>query len=76
MDLVILDIMMPKMDGYQFTKTFRETNNKLPILMVSAKQFPSQKEFMLLYKPLSYPGKIFTRIQLMANGHFLRVSGR
>jgi len=24
-----------------------------------------QKEFMLLYKPLSYPGKIFTRIQLM-----------
>ena len=24
-----------------------------------------QKEFMLLYKLLSYPGKIFTRIQLM-----------
>ena len=24
-----------------------------------------QKEFLLLYKLLSYPGKIFTRIQLM-----------
>jgi len=130
-DLVVLDIMMPKMDGYQFTKALRESNNNLPILMVSAKQLPSdkkhgflvgtddymtkpideeemlwrirallrrakiacerrivvgnvildydamtvsrngeiqslpQKEFMLLYKLLSYPGKIFTRIQLM-----------
>lgn len=130
-DLVVLDIMMPKMDGYTFTKALRESNNNLPILMVSAKQLPSdkkhgfmvgtddymtkpideeemlwrikallrrariasehrivlgdvvldydsltvsrkgetqelpQKEFMLLYKLLSYPGKIFTRIQLM-----------
>lgn len=130
-DLVVLDIMMPKMDGYEFTKTLRSANNNLPILMVSAKQLPEdkrkgflvgtddymtkpideeemllrikallrraqiaserkiiignvtldydslsvskngevqelpQKEFLLLYKLLSYPGKIFTRIQLM-----------
>ena len=130
-DLVVLDVMMPKMDGYEFTKTLRECDNNLPILMVSAKQMPvdknrgfavgiddymtkpvdqdeflyrikallrrarianerkivigdvvldydsltvtrgdevqelPQKEFMLLYKLLSYPGKIFTRIQLM-----------
>ena len=130
-DLVVLDIMMPKMDGYEFTKVLRENDNNLPILMVSAKQLPAdkqkgflvgtddymtkpidevemllrikallrrakianerrivvgdvvldydsltvtrngetqelpQKEFMLLYKLLSYPGKIFTRIQLM-----------
>ena len=130
-DLVVLDIMMPKMDGYEFTKALRESNNNLPVLMVSAKQLPSdkkhgfsvgtddymtkpideeemlwrikallrraqiaserrivvgrvvldydsmtvsrngevlelpQKEFLLLYKLLSYPGKIFTRIQLM-----------
>lgn len=130
-DLVILDVMMPKMDGYELTRTLREVNNNLPILMVSAKQLPQdkhrgflvgtddymtkpvddeemlfrvkallrrakiasekrieigevvldydaltvtrgdevqelpQKEFMLLYKLLSYPGKIFTRIQLM-----------
>ena len=130
-DLVVLDIMMPKMDGYEFTKILRENQNNLPILMISAKQLPAdkkkgflvgtddymtkpvdedemilrikallrrakivnerkieignvvldydaltvtrgdeilelpQKEFLLLYKLLSYPGKIFTRIQLM-----------
>lgn len=130
-DLVVLDIMMPNMDGYEFTATLRENNNTLPILMVSAKHLPEdkhrgflvgtddyitkpideeemllrikallrrakivndrrivigdvvldydsftvsrpgqvqelpQKEFLLLYKLLSYPGKIFTRIQLM-----------
>ena len=130
-DLVVLDVMMPKMDGYEFTSLLRASNSDLPILMVSAKQLPEdrkqgflvgtddymtkpvdeeemllrirallrrakivserrielggvvldydsmsvtkngesqvlpQKEFMLLYKLLSYPGKIFTRIQLM-----------
>ena len=130
-DLVVLDIMMPKMDGYAFTKTLRSVRNELPILMVSAKQLAAdrkqgflagiddfmtkpvdeeemllrikallrrakiaserkivcggvtidydsmsvtrqgeaqvlpQKEFLLLYKLLSFPGKIFTRIQLM-----------
>lgn len=130
-DLVVLDVMMPQMDGYEFTKVLRASDNNLPILMVSAKQLPQdkkkgflagtddyiakpideeemllrikallrrakiaserkieigevvldydaltvskgneivelpQKEFMLLYKLLSYPGKIFTRLQLM-----------
>lgn len=130
-DLVVLDVMMPKMDGYEFTRVLRESQNNLPILMVSAKHLPvdkhkgftvgtddyitkpiddeemllrikallrrakianerrieigdvvldydsltvtrrtevqelPQKEFLLLYKLLSYPGKIFTRIQLM-----------
>lgn len=130
-DLAVVDIMMPKIDGYEFTKTLRECDNNLPIFMISAKQLPidkhkgfdagiddymtkpiekdeflcrikallrrakiaserkitigevvldydsltvtrkdcvqelPQKEFLLLYKLLSYPGKIFTRIQLM-----------
>jgi len=130
-DLVVLDIMMPKMNGYEFTRTLRECDDYLPILMVSAKHLPMdknrgfavgtddymtkpvnkeeflyrikallrrarianerkitvgdvtldydslsvtrgdevqvlpQKEFLLLYKLLSYPGQIFTRIQLM-----------
>ena len=130
-DLVIVDVMMPKMNGYELTKTLRECDGNLPILMVSARQLPHdkhmgfaagtddymtkpideeemlfrikallrrakianerkiviggvtvdydsltvtkngevqelpQKEFLLLYKLLSYPGKIFTRIQLM-----------
>lgn len=130
-DLVVLDVMMPEIDGYEFTRILRENDNMLPILMVSAKQMSQdkrrgflagtddymtkpvdevemilrikallkrakiandkkivigdvvidqesmtvskndvviqlpQKEFQLLYKLLSYPGKIFTRIQLM-----------
>ena len=43
-DLVVLDVMMPKMDGYEFTKVLRESNNNLPILMVSAKQLPQDKK--------------------------------
>jgi CheY-like chemotaxis protein len=42
-DLVVLDIMMPKMDGYEFTRILRENDNNLPILMVSAKQLPADK---------------------------------
>ena len=42
-DLVVLDIMMPVMDGYEFTRILREGNNTLPILMVSAKQLPADK---------------------------------
>ena len=130
-DLVILDIMMPGMDGYEFTRQLRATDYTLPILMVTAKLLPEdkrkgfivgtddymtkpvdeeemilrirallrraqivnerritiadvcldydsltvsrgdesqtlpRKEFYLHYKLLSYPGKIFTRIQLM-----------
>jgi len=130
-DLILLDIMMPGMDGYAFTDELRRAGSTVPILMVTAKQLPAdkkkgflvgtddymtkpvdteemllrikallrrsriinerklvigtveldydaltvtrgddhqtlpQKEFYLLYKLLSYPDKIFTRIQLM-----------
>lgn len=130
-DLIILDIMMPNMDGYEFAKELRDSGCIIPILMATAKHLPEdkkkgfivgtddymtkpidieemllrikallrrsqivnskkliigevtldydtltvtrgdekqtlpQKEFYLLYKLLSYPDKIFTRIQLM-----------
>lgn len=43
-DLIIADIMMPKMDGYELTKELREANYTLPILMVTAKDtYPDKK---------------------------------
>lgn len=130
-DLIISDIMMPKMDGYEFVRRLRANGNQTPVLMITARdtfedmrlgfqcgtddylvkpvnvnemvlrvgallrrsqmihdrrqtvgatvlevdslsvtvgtqtQTLPQKEFMLLYKMISYPGKIFTRHQLM-----------
>lgn len=130
-DLIVLDIMMPRMDGYEFTETLRAGDCALPILMVTAREgfedkhrgflvgtddymvkpvnseeliwrinallrrsrivtehrlvigdtvfdydalsvtrggvsetLP-QKEFLLAYKLLAYPNKIFTRLKLM-----------
>lgn len=37
-DLVISDIMMPGVDGYELTKQIRELYPELPILMISAKE--------------------------------------
>lgn len=37
-DLLIADIMMPKMDGYSLTKDLRASNYNLPILMITAKE--------------------------------------
>ena len=130
-DLIISDIMMPKMDGYQLVSALREAGMTTPVMMITAKDafddmrlgFLSgsddymvkpvninemvlrvgallrraqmanerrqviggtvlecdslsvhtgdetmtlpQKEFMLLYKMVSFPGRIFTRQQLM-----------
>lgn len=42
-DLIISDIMMPKMDGYALTKTLREANFMMPVLMITAKESPADK---------------------------------
>ena len=130
-DLLISDIMMPKMDGYTLIRQLRENGNQTPVMLITARdafddmrqgfllgtddymvkpinvnemvlrvgallrrsqmihdrrqtiggtvmeldsltvtwkgesQVLPQKEFMLLYKMISYPGRIFTRHQLM-----------
>ena len=130
-DLIISDIMMPFVDGYELVSKLRESGNQTPVMMITARdafddmrqgflsgtddymvkpinvnemvlrvgallrrsqmiherrqiigstqmeldsltvtwkgesQTLPQKEFMLLYKMISYPGKIFTRHQLM-----------
>ena len=42
-DLIVLDIMMPRMDGYEFTETLRASGCEIPILMVTAKEKPADK---------------------------------
>ena len=37
-DLIVLDVMMPEMDGYELTRELREAQDNIPILMVSARQ--------------------------------------
>ena len=130
-DLIISDVMMPKMDGYEMVAALRQMHTNIPILLITAKdsfldlqkgfltgaddymtkpininemvlrvqallrrsqmnaeqrcvigtttldynafsvtcgskeQLLPQKEFLLLFKLLSNPGKAFTRLQLM-----------
>lgn len=130
-DLIISDIMMPRVDGFALVRSLRDSGSSIPVLMITAKDafddmrlgFLSgtddymvkpvnvnemvlrvgallrraqmindrrqvigstvlecdsltvktgavsmilpQKEFMLLYKMASFPGRIFTRQQLM-----------
>ena len=48
-DLIISDIMMPQMNGYDFTENVRKINEEIPILMITAKDdFNSkQKSFLI-----------------------------
>ncbi|MEI2398696.1 MULTISPECIES: response regulator transcription factor [Paenibacillus] len=43
-DLIICDIMMPRMDGFELTRTLRDNNQQLPILMVTARENFADKQ--------------------------------
>ena len=44
-DLIIADVMMPRMDGYTLVKTLREQGNQIPVLLLTAKQsFEDKRE--------------------------------
>lgn len=43
-DLIISDIMMPDIDGFEFAETVRKVNEHIPILFMSARDdLPSKK---------------------------------
>lgn len=64
-DLIILDIMMPKMDGLEFCKKVRK-NSQIPILMVSAKVEDMDKIFGLMTGADDYVIKPFNPLELTA----------
>lgn len=48
-DLIISDIMMPKMDGFEFAKLIRKENKEIPILFITAKdEFEDKKKSFLI----------------------------
>ena len=64
-DLVVLDVMMPKMDGYEFTRILRQTDNNLPILMVSARQMPADKRQGFLVGTDDYITKPIDEVEML-----------
>lgn len=64
-DLIILDIMMPKMDGYETTRIIREKYN-MPIIFLSAKTSDFDKVQGLVIGADDYMTKPFTPIELVA----------
>ncbi len=64
-DLIVLDIMMPDMDGYEFMSAFRRAHNT-PILLITAKQEPVDKIIGLKLGADDYLTKPFRLVELMA----------
>jgi DNA-binding response OmpR family regulator len=64
-DLLILDIMMPKMDGYEVTRHIREQYN-MPIIFLSAKTSDFDKVHGLVIGADDYLTKPFSPIELVA----------
>ena len=64
-DLVMLDIMMPQMDGYQALKHIREDNN-VPVIIISAKDEDSEKILGLNLGADDYVSKPFNPLEVIA----------
>ena len=47
-DLIVSDIMMPRMDGYTLVRSLRDTGNTIPILMITAKDSFQDMQFGFL----------------------------
>lgn len=64
-DLILLDIMMPEMDGYSFIKTYRQ-NHSTPIILLTAKLEESDKVHGLELGADDYVTKPFGMAELTA----------
>jgi DNA-binding response OmpR family regulator len=65
-DLIILDIMLPKMDGYEVCKQLRQVGMKVPILMLTAKSQEIDKVLGLELGADDYVTKPFSPRELLA----------
>ncbi|WP_321388313.1 response regulator transcription factor [uncultured Enterococcus sp.] len=81
-DLLIVDIMMPKLDGYQVVRTIRKDNLQLPIIMVTAKETAEDKKngFLTgvddyLVKPIDFD-EFLLRIKALLRRAQINLEGR
>ena len=64
-DLIILDVMLPEMDGIAVAETIRINNNEVPILMLSAKNTSADKVLGLKKGADDYLTKPFNLEELL-----------
>ena len=64
-DLYILDVMLPKIDGYTLARKIREKNEAVPILFLSAKSTPDDKIYGLQIGADDYITKPFSIEELI-----------
>ena len=65
-DLILLDVMLPEMDGFEVCRTLRDEGNNVPIIMITAREEETDKVFGLelgaddyITKPFSMRGSYF-----------------
>ena len=65
-DLILLDLMLPKMDGFEVCKAVRAKNRSTPIIMLTAREEESNKVFGLELGADDYITKPFSMRELLA----------
>ncbi len=70
-DLIILDVMLPEMDGINVTETVRISNNEVPILILSAKNSSADRVLGLKKGADDYLTKPFNLEELLLRVHKL-----
>ena len=65
-DLILLDVMLPEMDGFQVCGTLRKEGNQVPIIMITAREEETDKVFGLENGADDYITKPFSMRELLA----------
>lgn len=65
-DFIVLDLMLPEMDGYEVCQTIRQNENDVPILMLTAKTEEDDKVLGLQMGADDYLTKPFSPKELVA----------
>jgi DNA-binding response OmpR family regulator len=68
-DIILLDIMLPKLDGVQVLKRLREEDDSTPVIMLTAKSETYDKVFALEAGADDYITKPFAPKEVMARVH-------